>query len=204
MQTHMKNRKPVRLALTAGLGLSLGMLLSGAAFAASSGPAEPTAQSAPDMPTGGSHSWVFLAGTVFHPFGDGAQFTYNNGGCVSRTGGTENRLTHKVLLPRDAVIRYVRLFYYDASPSAVTAYLTSYDAAGHYSYIDTVGSSDAGGYGDTLGPYLSHTVDPYLEPISMTINLGSDTTPNLRFCGVRIAYESPQSDVIFQNGFDFL
>lgn len=142
-----------------------------------------------------------MAGWIDVPqVGDVAEFAYSGNGCINATGGTEKRLQHKVLLPQGATVVYLRLYAYDDSSSDVTAFFTSYDAAGNFTEHTYVSSTDAGGYVTVLSPSISYVVDPLVSPINVTVHLGDESSADtifkngfgdsstLRFCGVRIAY----------------
>jgi hypothetical protein len=164
------------------------------------GPMRPVTNG-PDQLTGTEMHYLQLAGSTFHPFGSGTQFAYPGVGCISATGGTEKRFVHKLVLPQDATVKYLRLYAYDESASRVDAFFTTYDAAGAFDQLVSVSSSN-GGYVSDLSAEINHVVDHFTQPINIVVNLGTQNDDTLQFCGVRIAYEMPASDVIFENGFD--
>ena len=182
------------------LGASCALALPAAgAFAANDEPGQADAgpTSAP-APTASPYSYLMLPGTTFHPFGNGAAYSYSSAGCIYRTGGTESRFQHKLVLPQGAIVDYVRFFYYDSSASgSVSGFFTSYDGAGTFNQTLVGVSTDDGGYGSFVG-LVNREVDHQTAPINVTVQLsatGSDTA----FCGVRVHYTT---DLIFANGFD--
>jgi hypothetical protein len=150
----------------------------------------------------GGYDYLQIAGSAFVPFASNAQFAYSGNGCINSSGSGENRFAHKLVLPAGSLIKYLRLYYYDDSTSSITAFFTTYDAAGNFSQLTSVGSLDSGTYGSNLSSELSYEINPASSPVNVVVNLGSDTTSALRFCGVRIAYLRPFFDRIFADGFD--
>lgn len=156
-----------------------------------------------DQPAGTAFSYLFIAGSAFHPLESATPYSYPGSGCIAKTGGTSNLFAHKVILPQGAVVRYLRLYYYDISSDSVTAFFTTYDGAGNYNQHTSVASADAGGgYGTNLSASLNHEVNRYTAAINVVANLGGQNDSTLRFCGVRIAYDAPVTDRIFANGFE--
>jgi hypothetical protein len=156
-----------------------------------------------DQPAGALFGYLWIAGSTFHPLDITTTYSYPGNGCISKTGGTDNRFAHKVVLPEGTLVRYLRLYYYDDSTSTVNAYFTSYDGAGNFVEHASVGSTNgAGGYGTTLSPLFSYEVNASGAAINVVANLGNQNTSTLRFCGVRIAYDAPITDRIFADDFD--
>ena len=153
--------------------------------------------------TAGSFSYLSIAGATFHPLDSSTTYSYPGSGCISKTAGADPRFTHRVVLPDGVVVRYLRLYYYDDATSTVTAFFTTYDAAGNYVEHTNVDSTNAaGGYSTELSPLFSYEVDRPASAINVVANLGSENSSTLQFCGVRIAYEPPIIDLIFANGFE--
>ncbi|MEZ5463218.1 hypothetical protein [Dokdonella sp.] len=189
----------------AWLGLLIASFALPAVAAPGDHPVDPhSAQSAQaDQPAGTLFGYLWIAGSTFHPLDNATTYSYPGNGCISKTGGTDNRFAHKVVLPEGTLVRYLRLYYFDDSTGTVTAYFTSYDGAGNFVEHASVGSSNgAGGYGTSLSPLFSYEVDPFGAAINVVANLGDQNTSTLRFCGVRIAYDAPITDRIFADDFD--
>lgn len=156
----------------------------------------------PEQINGAVLQYQRIAGSAFIPFATSAAFAYPGNGCINKTGGTETRFAHKVMLPAGSIVKYVRLYYFDNSASSVTAFFTTYDAAGNFNEIASVGSTDTGGYGSSLTPEMTYEVDPFVGAVNIVANLGAQDDSTLRFCGVRIAYIPAITDRIFADGFD--
>jgi hypothetical protein len=150
----------------------------------------------------GGYDYVQIAGSAFIPLASTAEFAYSGNGCINKTAGGENRFAHKLVLPAGSLIKFLRIYYYDDSASSINAYLTTYDAAGNFSELTSFASLDSGTYGTALSPELSYEINPAVSPVNIVVNIGTDTTSALRFCGARIAYLRPFFDRIFADGFD--
>ena len=201
-------RKPGAIRGNSLLCMVLGMLAASATVPANAAPGNHPAVPMAPAPAqadelAGAFGYLWIAGATFHPLDNSTTYSYSSAGCISKATGSDSRFAHKVVLPDGAVVRYLRLYYYDDSTSAVTAFFTTYDAAGNYVERTSVGSTNAaGGYGTELSPLFSHVVDQYASAINVVANLGTQNSSTLRFCGVRIAYDPPITDRIFANGFD--
>ena len=204
-------RKPGTIGGKALARMMLGLVATSATLSVVAAPGIHPAESttpAPaqiDQPAGALYGYLWIAGAAFHPFDNSTTYSYSSGGCISKTAGSDSRFTHKVLLPEGSVVRFLRLYYYDDSTSSVTAFFTTYDGAGNFAELTSVGSTNAvGGFGTVLSPLFSYEVNRYTSAISVVANLGNQNNTDLRFCGVRIAYDLPITDRIYANGFDFV
>lgn len=157
-----------------------------------------------DQSTGEVLSYLNIAGAAFHPYDSSTSYSYTGGGCIAKTGG-EPIFTHKVILPSDVLVRYVRLYYNDTSSMNVIAFLLTFDGGGNYTQRTSVSSAiGPTGFGSVLSPDINFTTDHYTSAMNIVINLGDQNDETLRFCGVRIAYNAPASDRIFANGFELI
>lgn len=207
----MKPKIQTKNGSTLGLSLRIAAVVAGASLVCGIAQAAPDDAAAdtmvpasndePGQVSGAAgYQYLWLAGSVFHPFQTGAAFAYSGAGCIHLTGGTERRFVHKFLLPKGSLVKYVRLYSYDNSASSqITVLFTTYDAAGNYSEINLVSSTNAGGYVSDLGPEMNYFVNGLVEPVNIVANLGTQNDINLQFCGVRVAYIP---DLIFANGFE--
>ena len=194
----VKSMRLVALAVAASLACEVAYAAPG--DAPEGPPALPSANLPEQMLGGGGYQYLWLPGSVFHPFQTGAAFSYTGSGCIHATGGTEKRFAHKVVLPAGSVVKFVRLYAYDNSASsAITAFFTTYDGGGDFTELISVDSTNAGGYVSNLGPEMNYTINGLLESANIVANLGTQNDNSLQFCGVRIAYIS---DLIFENGFE--
>lgn len=191
----------IGLAALLGLILGLGVGRAHAAPGDDPGQQQPLPQT-PEQIEGVAFEYLQIPGSSFVPFSSAAEFSYPGNGCISKTGGSEARFAHKLLLPAGTTVKFVRLYFFDDSTSTVTAFLTTYDAAGNFNELATVDSVDSSGYGSSLSPELNYVVSPLSSPINITANLGTQDDLTLRFCGVRVAYIPVVTDRIFANGFD--
>ncbi|MGB4857868.1 MAG: hypothetical protein WBP11_00925 [Dokdonella sp.] len=161
-----------------------------------------------DQPAGTTFAYLSIAGSTFHPRDSNTTTTYSypGGGCIAKTGGSDSLFVHhKAILPGGAVVRYVRLYYYNTSTSNVEAFFATYDGAGNYSHRTSVSSAGgASSYDSSLSPDMNYSVDPFTSAINVVVNLGDQNDETLQFCGVRIAYEAPILDRIFVSGFETL
>ena len=188
--------------------MTTGVLMLAAAMpmAATAGD-QPLPPRSPDLdqanqPAGFVFNHLFIPGAAFHPLEITTTYAYSGGGCIHKTGGSDNLFTHKAVLPQGAIVRYLRLYYYDTSTESVTAFFTTYNTTGGFNELTSVSSAAGGGFGSALSPEINYTVDHFAAPINVVANLGAQNDNTLRFCGVRIAYEPPIIDLIFKDGFD--
>jgi hypothetical protein len=191
------------IGLAALMGLILGLGLGRAHAAPGDDPGEllPPPQT-PEQINGVASKYLQIAASSFIPFASSAEFSYPGNGCISKTGGSEARFAHKLLLPAGSTVKFVRLYFYDDSISSVTAFFTTYDAAGNFTELASVGSVDSSGYGSSLSPELDYVINPAVSPVNIVANLGAQDDSTLRFCGVRVAYVPAVTDRIFADGFD--
>jgi len=146
--------------------------------------------------------YLRIPGMAFHPVDSATGFGYSGVGCINRTGATSSLFTHKVVLPQGSVVKYLRLYYNDASSSDITAFFTSYDHAGGFVQHASTASTGSSGFGFSVSPEIAHVVDHYQEPLVVTVNMDASVDASLQLCGVRIAYYDVEDDTIFRNGFD--
>ena len=129
---------------------------------------------------------------TFVPGSSAMEYRYETGGCMSRTGGSSyDHTAHNVQLPEGAEITFVRLYFYDADPDAdAVAQLMAYDGQGHLKLIGLVESEGTPGWssaGIGMDPsYVVHNTD---EALALWLVFGTNTTYDLRLCGVRIQYK---------------
>ncbi len=93
-----------------------------------------------------------------------------------------------IQLPQGARIDYLRIYYYDSSPTNANGWVTTYDGAGHYTDIAFVTSANAAGYGTNLssGP-IGHTVDNHNNAYVLNWRPNSIGSSQM-LCGFRVAY----------------
>lgn len=192
-----------------------GLLAASAACAAPGGhsaanplPATAAATARDQRPTGDmapnlAFSYKNITGHAFQSLDDTDTFRGGQPGCVRLTAGGRKRLQHKVLLPDGALVKYLRIYYYDTSTKDLTAWLTDYDGAGQYVDRTRVTSGGADGFNSALSAEMNYVVDHYTQALAIVIDPNTVFDGTLQFCGARIAYYDPVDlDAIFRNGFD--
>lgn len=200
------SRKPGALRARALTNIMLGVCTAFATAAVAAEPPSPAADEVNEV-TGFGYEYLWIAGSAFHPLDNSTTFTYQNGGCISKTGGPgtpSSLFTHKAILPDGAVVRYLRSYYFDDSASQIIAFLTTYDGKGNFNQRTEVESTNTGAYGSSLSPVVNYEVDQLNSALNVTVNMGTQNDSTLRFCGARIAYDAPITDVIFADSFDFI
>lgn len=162
-----------------------------------------TASDSPFAPQAIPWTYYQVAGATLRGRSSTVDTAYDGLGCIHTTGGTDLIINTKLILPDGAIIRYLRLYYYDNSTSGrVSAYLTRYDPGSDTNDLISAASSTsgAGGYGTVLSPVLSEVVDNSNYSYTL-IGWPSANDSNLRVCGMRVAYWA-SSYVVFTDGFE--
>jgi hypothetical protein len=136
-------------------------------------------------------SYFRLVGTAFNPRTSTTTFAYGFNGCVYITGGSDNRFMAPLFLPDGAEIKYLRFYYDDTNAgSNLTAWITRYQPGVTSEDLTTVNSTAASGYGTSLSPEITHTVDLTSWAYTLIVAPNGNGTAN-QFCGVRVAYYAP-------------
>jgi hypothetical protein len=152
----------------------------------------PAATLGPDSPAGAlvSFSYYRLIGTAFNIRTSTTTFAYNFNGCIYQTAGTDNRYMAPLLIPNNSIIKYLRLYYDDTSATDMTAWITRYEPGLSSTDLTSVTSTGAAGYGTTLSPEITQTVN--LVNYAYTIIFAPSASGVAQsFCGVRVAYYAP-------------
>ena len=136
-------------------------------------------------------SYYRLIGPAFNIRVSTTLFNYTGNGCIYTSSGSDNRFVAPLLLPDNSTIKFLRLHYNDTSvPIDISAWITRYQPGVTSEDVTTVDSSGSSGYGTTLSPEVTHTVD--LTNWAYTINIAPNSFgPATSFCGVRVAYYAP-------------
>ncbi len=133
-----------------------------------------------------------LVGTAFNVRTSATTFAYNFNGCVYETSGTDNRFMAPLLLPEDAVIKFLRLYYTDTNPSSdIMAWITRYQPGVTSEDLTSITSTGSSGYGTSLSAEITHTVDLTSWAYTVVIAPNANASSNA-FCGVRVAYYAPR------------
>ena len=136
-------------------------------------------------------SYYRLIGPAFNIRVSTTIYNYTGNGCIYTSSGSDNRFVAPLLLPDNSTIKFLRLYYNDTSvPIDISAWITRYQPGVMTEDVTTVDSSGSSGYGTTLSPEVTHTVD--LTNWAYTINIAPNSFgPATSFCGVRVAYYAP-------------
>ncbi|MBI5568086.1 MAG: hypothetical protein HY870_24525 [Chloroflexi bacterium] len=150
----------------------------------------PDARSTANAPTV-FFSYFRLVGTALNPRTSAKDFAYNSNCCFYKTGGTDDRFTAPLLIPEGSVIKYLR-FYYDDTSSGnnLTAWITRYQPGISFEDLTSVTSITNTGYGTTLSPEITHTVDLTNWAYTVIVAANGNTISNT-ICGIRVAYYAP-------------
>jgi len=73
---------------------------------------------------------------------------------------------------------------------------------GGFNQVPSVTGTNTGGYSYIVSDEMNYTVDHFVEPINIAVNLGTVTDGSVQFCGVRVAYYAPLPPEIFADGFE--
>lgn len=149
--------------------------------------------SGPDMTEAFEQTFSYfrLVGTAFNPRTSASTFAYNFNGCIYQTAGSDNRFMAPLFVPDGAVIKYLRFYYDDTSAGTnLTAWITRYQPGVTSEDLTSVSSAGSSGYGTTLSPEITHTVDLTNWAYTLIIAPNGNSTANT-FCGVRVAYYAP-------------
>jgi hypothetical protein len=150
----------------------------------------PDARSTGNAPTV-SFSYFRLVGTAFNPRTSATTFAYNSNGCIYETGGSDNRFMAPLLIPDGSVIKYLRFYYDDTSSgSNLTAWITRYQPGVSSEDLTSVTSITNTGYGTTLSPEITHTVDLTNWAYTIIVAPNANAATN-SICGIRVAYYAP-------------
>ena len=96
-----------------------------------------------------------------------------------------------LLIPDGSVIKFLRIYYDDTSAAVdMTAWITRYQPGVTSEDLTSVTSSGSSGYGTTLSPEITHTVDltnwAYTIVVAPNVNTSASSV-----CGIRVAYYAP-------------
>jgi hypothetical protein len=147
-------------------------------------------------------SYFLVSGATLRGRSSATQYTYAGSGCSYTTAGegTQRILNTDLQLPDHAVIKYIRVYYYDTNPSSgVDGFLTRY-TPGENIADDLVAANapDAfsGGFGFTVSPEITETVDNEIYAYTLIAFPDENNSAN-QFCGLRIAYFPPYNGIVF-------
>jgi hypothetical protein len=126
------------------------------------------------------------------------EYVYDGRGCVHVSGGTtgqNNILNTELHIPDGSVIKFLRLYYVDTSPTgSVTGYITYIDPATSVVDLVSAASVDIPGSKFVVSREITHTVDNSRFAYTL-IGWPSAPSVNLQVCGLRVAYYPPPGPV---------
>lgn len=125
-------------------------------------------------------------------------YAYDAVGCAHVTAGTGigRILNTELILPDEAIIKYLRLYYRDLDATkTVRGFITRYDPGVATLDLTSTGSTTtfAGGYGFVVSPEINETVNNTRYAYTL-IGWPDDLGSNLQICGLRVAYYLPQNN----------
>jgi len=156
-----------------------------------------TVTDAPDAADGSnavsaqSFKYVHITGNTFVPRAGNVTKNWASPGCIYV--GSSGYLAARLDLPKDATIKYLRIYYKVTHPTEdMTAWLVRYNtAATTYDDLASVHSTTGGGgVGTSLSAEITEPVDNSSYSYELNINMPAYST--VAFCGVRIAYYDPR------------
>jgi hypothetical protein len=156
-----------------------------------------TVTDAPDAADGStavsaqSFRYVHITGNTFVPRSGTVTKNWASPGCIYV--GSSGYLAARLDLPKDATIKYLRIYYNVTHPTEdMTAWLVRYNtAATTYSDLaSVVSATGGGGVGTSLSAEITEPVDPVNYSYELNIYMPAYST--VAFCGVRIAYYDPR------------
>lgn len=134
------------------------------------------------------------SGLVFHGRNDSDEYeVHGQDGCIRPTRpGTE--VTMPLMLPDNALIQVVRLYYYDTDPDGdIRLWLTEYPGDGSYRDLVSISSQGGNGYGTAVSHrfyYPVWTVSGWdIRGLALTVRFSAGSGQQ-RLCGVRVAWKS--------------
>ncbi|HZY41938.1 MAG TPA: hypothetical protein VFF59_08050 [Anaerolineae bacterium] len=136
-----------------------------------------------------------VSGTTLRGRNSDTGYAYDGVGCshVTVGTGTGRILNTELILPDDAVIKFLRVYYRDTNAAnGVEGYITRYQPGVGTADLVHAGSSDAfvGGYGFVVSAEITEVVNNTVYAYTL-IGWPDDANVNNQICGLRVAYYSP-------------
>jgi hypothetical protein len=148
-----------------------------------------------------SFSYYQVAGATLRGRNSTTGYTYDGVGCSHTTSGIDlgRILNTELIIPDDAVIKYLRVYYKDTNPSnGVEGYITRYDPGVGVTDLVHAGSTDpfSGGFGFVVSPEITETVNNTVYAYTL-IGWPDDNNVANQICGLRVAYYAPFRATLF-------
>ncbi|MEO8056312.1 MAG: hypothetical protein ABI768_14225 [Acidobacteriota bacterium] len=135
-------------------------------------------------------SYTRSLGIQYTPRTSGQTYAYPGGGCAYQTTATGGDYITPLNVPDGAILKYLRIYFYDTTATDLVAWIVRYDQAGNTVDLTSVSSSGAAGYGTTLSPTITEVVDTALYSYGLVWRPNVYTSAQ-QFCGARVAYYWP-------------
>jgi hypothetical protein len=150
---------------------------------------------------GAVFSYYQVAGATLRSRSSTTAFAYDSVGCTHTTSnsGDSNILNTELIVPDNAVIKYLRVYYDDTNAgSGVEGFITKYQPGVNTIDLVHTGSTNAfqGGFGFTVSPEITETVNNTVYAYTL---IGWPDVNNVanKICGLRVAYYAPFHGAIF-------
>jgi len=148
----------------------------------------------PSTPAATFHYYQ-VSGTTLRGRSSDTGYSYDGVGCshVTVGTGTGRILNTELILPDEAVIKYLRVYYRDTNAAnGVEGYITRYQPGVGTADLVHSGSSDAfvGGYGFVVSAEITEVVNNTVYAYTL-ISWPDDANVNNQICGLRVAYYAP-------------
>ncbi len=146
---------------------------------------------APEQPDAAAvtTNYQHVSGSAFVSLYDTAQTVYSGSGCKYMTG-IGLYANHSIILPYNSTVTQLRLYYKDTSASNGTLWLAQYDDGLSYTYLITLTTSGASGWGTATATanipldYVNYSYTVLWSPAGVV-----DGT--MQLCGFRVGYIPP-------------
>ncbi len=150
---------------------------------------------------GSTFSYYQVAGATLRGRNSTTGYVYDSVGCSHTTSGVDagRILNTELIIPDDAVIKYLRVYYKDTNPSnGVEGYITRYQPGVGTDDLVHAGSTDGfnGGFGFIVSAEITETVDNTLYAYTL-IGWPDDNNVANQICGLRVAYYAPFRATLF-------
>jgi hypothetical protein len=146
---------------------------------------------APEMPeeVSATTQYQHVSGSVFVSLYDTAQSVYAGSGCKYVTG-SNLFLNYPLVLPSNATVTQVRLYFKDTNPSINgTFHFARYDDGLAYQYLTTLTTTGSAGWGTaTTAVDVPLDYANYSYTMVWISGVGDST---MQFCGYRVGYTTP-------------
>lgn len=141
------------------------------------------------------YSYYTVSGATLRPRDALSALAYYGNGCSYAPSTATNQIFNTSLqLPDGAIVKYLRVYLYDASPDGqIRNYLTYYQpgqSITDYIYLES-GQSATPGLIYMVSPEVTLKIDNSINAYALTTWLTASGT-DVRFCGMRVAYLPPQ------------